>query len=178
MRAYRLGKRQPAVDQTRQRIVSAARDLVAAGTPPSVGAVARRAGVSRITVYNRFGSRAGLLGSLVRIEPPAQVGGTPREQLRGLLADSCRRWSFEPALHRNLPAPPAVPDETLRVLAERLAEEDELRLGCSIKEAEDVIAALTSFAVFDRLHRDGRRSPAAVTEILGRLAGGILAYHP
>ena len=66
----------------------------------------------------------------------------------------------------------------LRPLAERLADEDELRPGCSIKEAEDVIAALTSFAVFDRLHRDGRRSAAAVTEILGRLAGGILAYHP
>ena len=121
MRAYRLGKRQPAVDQTRQRIVSAARDLVAAGTPLSVGAVARRAGVSRITVYNRFGSRAGLLGSLVRLESPAQVGGTPREQLLGLLADSCRRWSIEPALHRNLPAPLAVPDETLRPLAERKA---------------------------------------------------------
>ena len=178
MRPYRLGKRQPAVDRTLERIVSAARELVAAGTPLSVGAVARRAGVSRITVYNRFGSRAGLLGSLVRVEPPAQVAGTPREQLLGLMADSCRRWSIEPALHRNLPAPPAVHDETLRLLAERLAQDDHLRPGCSIKEAEDVIAALTSFGVFDRLHRDGRRSPAAVAEILGRLAGGILAYHP
>jgi hypothetical protein len=60
-------------------------------------------------------------------------------------------------------------------LAERLAASDELRPGCSIKEAEDVIGALTSFEVFDRLSKDGRRSPAAVAEILGRLASGILA---
>jgi len=38
-----------------------------------------------------------------------------------------------------------------------------------------VIATLSSFPVFDRLHKDGRRAPAAVTEILLRLAGAILA---
>jgi hypothetical protein len=38
-----------------------------------------------------------------------------------------------------------------------------------------VIATLTAFAVFDRLHRDGRRSPAAVADVLMRLASGILA---
>jgi hypothetical protein len=62
-----------------------------------------------------------------------------------------------------------------RDLAERLAGADQLRPGCSIKEAEDVIGALTSFEVFDRLHRDGRRTTAAVREILWRLAAGILA---
>jgi hypothetical protein len=63
-----------------------------------------------------------------------------------------------------------------RALAERLSSSDQLRPGCSIKEAEDVIGALTSFPVFDRLYKDGRRSPAAVTDILMRLAAGILAY--
>ena len=38
--------------------------------------------------------------------------------------------------------------------------------------------ALTSFAVFDRLHQDGRRSPSAVAEILMRLAGAILSPAP
>jgi hypothetical protein len=38
-----------------------------------------------------------------------------------------------------------------------------------------VIGVLASFEVFDRLHRDGRRTTAAVGEILWRLAGGILA---
>ena len=38
-----------------------------------------------------------------------------------------------------------------------------------------MIAVLSSFPVFDRLHKDGRRSPSAVTEVLMRLASGILA---
>jgi hypothetical protein len=62
-----------------------------------------------------------------------------------------------------------------RALAERLAAADQLRAGCSIKEAEDVIRAVTAFAVFDRLYKDGRRSQAAVVEILMRLVSTILA---
>jgi hypothetical protein len=38
-----------------------------------------------------------------------------------------------------------------------------------------VIGAITSFAVFDRLHKDGRRSQAAVAAILMRLASTIVA---
>src|SRR5207253_7142961 len=65
-RVYRLGRRQTSVDLTTSSILAAARELVAQGpaSQASVGAVARRAGVSRITVYNRFGSRAGLLQAL------------------------------------------------------------------------------------------------------------------
>src|SRR4029077_16925037 len=61
-RSYRLGRRQAAVDRTRAAILPAARDLLASGEPTlSAAAVAQRAGVSRITVYNRFGSKGGLL---------------------------------------------------------------------------------------------------------------------
>jgi hypothetical protein len=62
-----------------------------------------------------------------------------------------------------------------RALAERLAAADQLRPGCSLKEAEDVIGTLTSFATFDRLYKDGRRSASAVAEILMRLVSAILA---
>ncbi|MGA8921934.1 MAG: hypothetical protein WB682_02230, partial [Candidatus Dormiibacterota bacterium] len=65
--------------------------------------------------------------------------------------------------------------EADRLLAERMAAADRLRPGCSIKEAQDVIGVLTAFETFDRLHQDGRRSAAAVAEILMRLGGGILA---
>jgi hypothetical protein len=61
-----------------------------------------------------------------------------------------------------------------RLLAERLAAADQLRPGCSLTEAEDVIASVSSFAVFDRLHKDGRRSRPAVVEILMRLVSTIL----
>jgi hypothetical protein len=38
----------------------------------------------------------------------------------------------------------------------------------------DVIGLLSSFAVFDRLHRDGRRPAAAVADVLMRMASAIL----
>ncbi|HEX2648269.1 MAG TPA: TetR family transcriptional regulator, partial [Candidatus Dormibacteraeota bacterium] len=62
-RSYRLGRRQASVDRTAASILVAARELVAGGSRASVGEIARRAGVSRITVYNRFGSRARVLES-------------------------------------------------------------------------------------------------------------------
>ncbi len=182
MRAYNLGRRQQAVDRTRHRILAAARELVAAGDVPGVGEVAVRAGVSRITVYNHFGSKAGLMRTLSEQAAestfPAEGEPAPREQLRRLLADSCSRWAANPPLFRHLPVRPSPDSPAARALAERLAQSDQLRPGCSIKEAEDVIAALTSFDLFDRLHHDGRRSAGAVAEILLRLAGSVLAYHP
>ncbi len=183
-RNYRLGRRQESVNRTRAAILAAARDLLASGEQAiSAGEVARRAGVSRLTIYNRFGSMTGLLRELAagvqrrRSAGPAPPARDPREQLRQRIAESCLAWSTDPALFRRLPAVAGSHPETPgddRAIAERLAASDQLRPGCSLKEAEDVIGALTSFPVFDRLHRDGRRSTGAVTEILMRLASAIL----
>jgi len=168
-RSYRLGRRQASVDRTRRSILDAARELVAADGPePSVGAIARRAGVSRLTVYSRFGSRAGLLDA---ISPHRAID--PTDDLRTHFERSCAAWAENPPLFRRLGTEPV--GDTPRRIAEHLAATDGLRAGCSIKEAEDVIAALSSFPVFDRLHKDGRRPPAAVAEILLRLGGAILA---
>jgi AcrR family transcriptional regulator len=179
-RTYRLGRRQAAVDRTSEAILAAARKLIAEAPAEavSVGAVARRAAVSRLTVYNRFASKAGLLRALVpepaRREREAAEGS--REALRLRFVDSSTAWAADPALYRHLAATDeAAQPELDRGLVERLAADDLLRPGCSIKEAEDVIGALGSFAVFDRLHKDGRRPPAAVAEVLMRLASGILA---
>jgi AcrR family transcriptional regulator len=184
-RSYRLGRRQAAVDRTRAAILSAARELLATRDRPSisVGGVARRAGVSRLTIYNRFGSRAGLLRAVLdnarpsSPSPGAEAISDPRARLRQRIVESCVRWASDPALFRRLPelgmAASESPNDE-RALAEELAAADQLRPGCSLKEAEDVIGTLTSFATFDRLYKDGRRSAAAVAEILGRLASGIL----
>ena len=185
-RTYRLGRRQDAVDRTRNSILAGARELLAAGNDRgiSVGAVAERAGVSRLTIYNRFGSKAGLLRAVLdearRSAPSPGVPetGDPRQRFRQRITESCGRWASDPALFRRLPelgaGDPGAPD-TERALAEQLAGADQLRPGCSLKEAEDVIGALTSFAIFDRLHKDGRRSTTAVAEILMRMAAGILS---
>jgi AcrR family transcriptional regulator len=185
-RTYRLGRRQEASDRTHAAILAAARDLVASGELPlSAGAVARRAGVSRLTLYNRFGSKAGLLREVAAgarpTAQPQRTSADARSELRQRVSDSCSMWASDPALYRRLPAAANVEIEAPnddRVLAERLALADQLRPGCSLKEAEDVITALTSFSVFDRLHKDGRRSPAAVADILMRLASGILRPEP
>ena len=168
-RPYRLGKRQPAVDRTGARILDAARELVAAsGDRFSVGALAERAGVSRATVYNRHRSRAALLDTL----RPRQTLDAP--DLRTFIDRTCAAWAAHPRLYRNLGPAADLDGEAPRRLAESLAAADALRPGCSLKEAEDVIAVVTSFAVFDRLHHDGRRSTASVAEILMRLATAIV----
>ena len=180
---YRLGRRQADVDRTRAAILAAARQLVAeVGPEAGVGKVAELAGVSRITVYNRFGSKAGLLAAL-RVEAGqlARLGlageADPSDDLKRRITDACTAWAVEPRLYRQLQGRTGSPDETADVdrdLAERLAAHDRLRPGCSIKEAEDMIGVLTSFHVFDRLHKGGRRSPAAVAEILVRMASTFM----
>jgi AcrR family transcriptional regulator len=186
-RAYRLGKRHAKADLTRTKILNAARDLVKAGLgrSPSVGGVASRAGVSRLTVYSHFGSKAGLLDALAAEARGAGVRtdrssdqGDPTVELERALTDACSRWASDPSLFRRLPAIASTGEWEAsgdRRLAERLAAADQLRAGCSLKEAEDVIALLTSFPTFDRLHKDGRRSTAVVAGILMRLAAAILA---
>jgi tetracycline repressor-like protein len=175
-RRYRLGRRQASVETTAASIVAAARiELEQASTAGlSLGAVARRAGVTRATVYNRFGSRQGLIAALAPnpATPPSEAGN-PRDAVHEFLSSRCARWATSPALYRQLPAP----DDSgvAGALAEGLASSDALRPGCSLREAQDVLITLGSFATFDRLHQDGRRSAPAVAEILMRLAGGILA---
>ncbi|TMF81946.1 MAG: TetR/AcrR family transcriptional regulator, partial [Chloroflexi bacterium] len=63
-RPYRLGQRQMAADETRSRILNAAREQLEKEASFSIDAVARRADVARMTVYYQFGSRRGLLEAL------------------------------------------------------------------------------------------------------------------
>ena len=65
-RSYTPGERQRSVEAGRERIVAAARELFEDDEAEgfSIDAVARRAGVARMTVYNQFESKAGLLEAL------------------------------------------------------------------------------------------------------------------
>ena len=157
-RGYRSEKREGKSRRTRSAILRAARDLVATGLggPPSVGAVAARAGVSRLTVYHHCESKQGLLDAL-SAEARGAVGrpdrvpdsGDPRRELERILAEACARWASDPSLFRRLPpvAPTAggqASDD--RRLAERLAAataEAEAALGReAFDEAMAVLATL------------------------------------
>src|SRR3954466_14675436 len=65
-RPYHSHDRQRSADAGRDRILAAARELLNLDDVGSLSldAVAKRAGVTRMTVYNHFGSKAGLLGEL------------------------------------------------------------------------------------------------------------------
>lgn len=75
----------------------------------SLDAVAKAAGVTRLTVYNQFGSRRGLLeavfdeiartGGLTRL-PKALAAEDPIEALKGLVDVFCDFWASDPALGR------------------------------------------------------------------------------
>src|SRR5438105_9369308 len=63
-RPYRLGQRQVLADETRSKILDAARTQLETQSSFSIDAVARKADVARMTVYYQFGSKIGLLEAL------------------------------------------------------------------------------------------------------------------
>src|SRR5258706_14135267 len=170
LRNYRLGRRVPEIERTRARILAAARRLVAEHGPDAgVGKVAELAGVSRITVYNQFGSKAGLLQALSADlehglpDVPVEAGADPTADLRRRIEQACAAWAADPVLYRRLPGHRGEAQQigADHALAERLGAHDRLRPGCSIREAADLIGILTSFPAFDRLHGNGSQSPSA-----------------
>src|SRR5215475_12222214 len=65
-RSYCMAKRELAANETRQRIIEAARRVLAQESEESLtmDAIARHADVSRLTIYYQFKSRPGLLEAL------------------------------------------------------------------------------------------------------------------
>ena len=59
-----MEQRQAGMDATRAKIVSAACTVLESGDGFSIEAVARQAGVARLTVYDRFGTREGLVDAV------------------------------------------------------------------------------------------------------------------
>ncbi|MHB8487975.1 MAG: TetR/AcrR family transcriptional regulator [Candidatus Dormibacteria bacterium] len=75
-RPYELKQRRAGMDATRTRIISAARKVLVSGDAFSFEAVAREAGVARITIYDRFGGRGALIGAI--FDDLAESGGLHR----------------------------------------------------------------------------------------------------
>ena len=180
-RAYRLGRRQPGVEATRSAILSAARRLIAEHGRNPASAAWPSWQVCRGSRCTTSSGPRGLVKALAAEASPEHAGpthlGPETDPLRQRIAQACATWAVDPALFRQLHGHRDWVEEESssdRALAESLAADDQLRPGCSIKEAEDVIGVLTSFPAFDRLHKGGRRTPSAVGEILMRLASVIL----
>jgi AcrR family transcriptional regulator len=201
-RAYKLGQRQLATDQTRSRIVTAARELLAdeSGSPDfTVDAVARRAGVARMTVYYQFRSKRGLLEALFDdlanrgLMPhlrPVFTEPSPARALDGLIAAFAAFWNSDRIVLRRARALASLDTEIaesvrarderrrehLRNVIGRLCEEREKKGAPPTKTLAvtiDVLHTLTSFETFDALLAGGRTIDE-VTQIVRRLASAIL----
>jgi AcrR family transcriptional regulator len=137
----------------------------------SLDAVAKAAGVTRLTVYNQFGSRRGLLesvfdaladqGRLGRI-PEAIAASDPRTGLDQLVEIFCDFWSGDLAVGRLQDAMATDPEfgqavrernerrrQAVRELVGRLAAEGSRDPDHG--DAVDLIFALTSYPVFRTL---------------------------
>jgi AcrR family transcriptional regulator len=131
-RPYRLGQRETAMEETRVRIVEAARQLILSDNALqgfSMEAVARQANVTRVTIYHRFGSKRGLLealfddmgarGRLAERLPQVFAQEDAREALRLYVEVFCDFWAGERAINRRLGGFVALDNEFAEAIAAR-----------------------------------------------------------
>jgi AcrR family transcriptional regulator len=179
------------VEKTRARIVAAARELLAAPNGFSgftIDAVAAQAGVARMTVYNQFGSKMGLLEALFDelaarglLEHLGAAFGQPEPcaALEQLIAAFGSFWSSDRIVIRRIRGLAAIDADFEQAVRERDECRREAlhtilgRLGRGKKELIDVLHTLTSFETFDNL-AGNKRSPEDVVPLVRRLIRAVL----
>jgi AcrR family transcriptional regulator len=202
-RPYQLGRRQATVEQTRTRILDAARDLLETPEGPasfSVDAIAKHADVARMTIYYQFNSKAGLLEAL--FDDLANRGGMDRlpeafrqpealEALDTFIAIFGQFYASHRLIDRRLRGLALLDQDLARALAarnerrrtgltvllQRLAEQRGQPGPRERDEAVAILHMLTSFESFDILAGDAG-SPADVVPLVQRVAHAALGLAP
>lgn len=199
-RPYRLGRRQEIAQQTRERMLRAAASLLSeAGVRDvTIEAVAQQAGVSRVTVYDHFQSKAGLLKALAwwtfeqhdisRIRD-ARLQDDVRTALVDFVRENARffhdvgkegRATFNAA--RADPDVAAVMQATyfsarrtaIDELVARLADEDELNPSWQPARAGDALMIITSLEAFETLTEHAGHELDKAGDLLADLASILL----
>lgn len=199
-RPYRMERRRESTDENRQRIISAARELLASSAVSekfSVEEVARRAGVARMTVYHQFGSLRGLLESLC--DSLAMTGGMAHLSDAFQQSDALGAvdrfievfidfWESDRVVLRRLGAFAVLDPEFatvlekrygwrrkgVRVLLERVAKQTGRPSPSELHATADLLYLLTSFTTYDTLAAPGR-SRRQVTALVQRAARRLLS---
>jgi AcrR family transcriptional regulator len=197
--AYRKGRKPGRAAATRERIKTAVRELLAEGTfhTSAVEHVADRAGISRATLYQHFGSRLELVDAICETfdENPAlldlrQIVELPdaAAALDKTIANSIRFWSSEDPVLRQLygvvaidPAAQALVDRQrsdrrseLERLVRNLRRSGRLREGATEQRALALLLVLTSFETFRELQAAGLTDRQATTFLQDTAAREIL----
>ena len=197
-RSY-TGTRRRAGTETIDRVLTAAERLIAEGEfhTATMEELASAAGISRATVFNRFGSKLGVLQALADrcAEGPemqtiqeALALEDPVASLDALIEASCVIWEASGFIYEQLKAivvlePDAVPliDEQwedqradIQGLTRRLAETGRLRPGLSKPRATATLHTLTSLETFLQLRRGYDLSLRQTRETICQLARTLL----
>ena len=190
-RPYRMGKRQAGTDDTRARILEAARQLLAneSETDLSMEAFARRADVSRLTIYYQFKSRPGLLEALYdhlanrgNMRRMAEVfhEADPSVALDKLVLTFVGFWSSDAVVIRRLRGMATLDTEIDQGIRARDARRQHaareiLRRTVLARNKRltpeqqnltaDVLSMLTSFESYDALARTGHNQGAIIATL-------------
>jgi AcrR family transcriptional regulator len=198
-RPYRLGRRQEAVDRTKAAVLAGARMFLTsreAARGFSIDGIARRAGVTRATIYHRFKSKTGLLGELydslaarARLRDRMALAfraGRLTTAVRRIVAAYCHLWATNRLVIRRLHALADVDSEftqadrgewrrsALTALLAKHADALDLIGVRGRSDVVDVLHMLTSFETYDDLAR-GRRTEPAIVRLIAGLALRIVA---
>jgi AcrR family transcriptional regulator len=198
-RAYNLGLRLAAAEQTRFRIITAAREILSDDDFDglSIDAISRRAGVARMTVYYQFASRRGLLealyddlaarGLLANL-PMVQEEANPKQALDRLVEVFTRFWATDRLIIRRLRGLAVIDTEIeagLRLRDElrtehvggilrRIEAEYGWSAALSVDEATAFIACLINFDHYDQL-APPESLPETTIDLLQRSIRSLLA---
>lgn len=194
-RPYNMEKRQAVAGETRTRILEAARQLLSSEseTDLAMEAIARRADVSRLTIYYQFNSRTGLLEALydylanrgnMRRMPEVFQEPDAAAALDKLVSIFVGFWSADPVAIRRLRAMSVLDPEIaqgmdardarrghiVREMLKRMAAAERKKLIVQDLNAKaDVLSMLTGFPTYDALARAGH-SQKDIIAIIARLA--------
>lgn len=176
-RSYRQTRRAQAVEETRRRILEAAREQLVSGNDFTVEAVAAHAGVSRVTVYAQFGGRdalreavfdhLGTTGGLSEIAS-AFAQADPAEGIGRVIDIFCGFYAAHRVVLRRLHALAALASgegdglvdrnarrrQILTVLLTRVEQLPTYR-GMDVQVTAATLQALTSFQFYDELAANG-----------------------
>lgn len=202
-RTYELTQRQAATDHTRDRILAAAHELLTSEdfSEFTMEAVARKADVSRLTVYYQFDSKAGLLealynyiakrGHIERLAEVFRLGNDPIQTLHDFIRVFAKFWASDRFVIRRLHALGAIDPEItkglqarnerrrngLRVILDRYGSSYRPLTPTQEPIALDTLHMLTSFETFDALA--GRsRSLEEIAEIIRKMADHAVGFTP